>query len=439
MCTGFVVNELWVATSRRCVELPLQMMVEAGGHNLGIIHDSVKRLVASIVYPPNPEENDIALVQLDYPLYFSSKVGSAKLPEVGFDFPAQAIFAGWGTNNQGESGKILQKINVTRVQGSTCQPEFASEVCYDAGESIGPCHGGDIGGPLMCGEDRTVCGILGGQNGDCPANRTEPEFYTDISLFTPWIREVAGIREEDESPVFEQVGKCGGVITATSARISYNTTAGAGSCTWIVKGLSDIRLVLTSLNAAPNDQLLVTPLAFLQWHMYMEDPIVLEELNRDYHFHNSIFLITFAAGGGSAPGGGPRSFSLEYFGSGWDQGNFFNELHHLGSSSGQFSYPVGGGQYQHNRRELIVVDPPERVATAGLTFTKMDIGYDSFGCHYERVRIYEFDLPQSNWTQKSLVCGTNLPVPIESTSGTFLVLFQSYDRYTGDGFSFEWN
>ncbi|OXA46136.1 Trypsin-1 [Folsomia candida] len=434
-CGGAVISPDWIITAANCATWPLSgYKITAGDHNIDVVEGTEQtREVVQIVIHPNYEsesaskfENDIALMKVSPPFEFNEFVQPVVIPEANFTPTDYATITGWGMLSAGGSyASNLMKVDVPLVDDTTCDVFgflVPSMVCYGGGDKDG-CLGDD-GGPLVCGDSQTLCGIFSvGHCGDLPG------VYTEVSYFGDWIRRSVVPTEEDPWPV-ESITTCGGRIAASSAEIKFQLGSSIRAdqrCVWVLKPpYESSRFRLSSSGLGENDGLYLTSFANSQPGTQQQ----MTRVGQNYTIKSGFILVTLNVG--NAP---TRGFRLEFFSSGLlsvtkDVTGFAR----LTTSTGNFSYPIGGGRYRDNENALFVINPTAP-AMRTLMFSRMDVENHS-ECGYDAIMIY-------NWYNNQYIqvvrhCGSSLPPTTTFQSGLGLVTFESDDVFTTTGFDFEW-
>jgi trypsin len=441
-CGASLISEYFAVTAAHCVGgSPSQYTLVAGEHNINVVegNEQTRQVVQIIIHPsydtPVDTENDIAILKVSAPFNFTPEVQPVILPDLNFAPTAVATVAGWGDLTEGGSSPVvLMKVDVPYVEDAPCNASYATVnlvvtetmVCYGEGGKDS-CQG-DSGGPIVCGADKTLCGIVSWGRG-C-ARPGFPGVYTETSYYREWIREVTTRHEEDAVPSID-VTTCGGRIDSSSAAVNFNLGADipAGQrCVWTVKTPYDsLRIGIQQSGLRAEDKLYVTELTATGPGRQFELATVGEDLN----IAGGLYLITLIAG----PTAGATGFSLQYFASGYaDATPALSGYASLSDASGSYSYPVDGGNYDNDENAAFILNPSE-TGDRTLTFTRMDVETDS-SCSYDAVAVFVW--MNNMYTQLSRFCGTAIPAPFQIPGGLSLVTFTSDGSIVNTGFSFSW-
>ncbi|CAL4104491.1 unnamed protein product, partial [Meganyctiphanes norvegica] len=200
-CGGSIINDRFILTAAHCVEdkLPEDIHVRFAETNRD--GDAEIAMVKNIYIKDYTEytHHDIALIEIEEPIYFSAVKMPVCLPPNGKQEFAgiEAIVTGWGRLEwNGELADVLQKVSVDVMSTKECEKKSQYKgnqvhkkiICAGARKKDA-CQG-DSGGPLVyqIGDYYEQIGIVSW--GIKCAKKEYPGIYTKVSAYRNWIDEV---------------------------------------------------------------------------------------------------------------------------------------------------------------------------------------------------------------------------------------------------------
>lgn len=130
-CGGFIISHDAIITAAHCIygRENSKFQIRAGSdlRSQGGQIVNVTKMFLHPDYQPSGFYNDIAVLKLQNPLHFNSKVRHTPLPAKGRKVPngAPLLVSGWGTLTwQGSSPERLQQVIVPAVSNQDCAKAY---------------------------------------------------------------------------------------------------------------------------------------------------------------------------------------------------------------------------------------------------------------------------------------------------------------------------
>ncbi|XP_051744607.1 trypsin I-P1-like [Ctenopharyngodon idella] len=215
LCGGTLINKDWVLSAAHCFEESSDISdpdivmyfghLNQSGSNPHEIIRTASRIIRHSNYNDQPNNNDIALVQLNSSVPFSDYIKPVCLAAAGSVFSAgtESWVTGWGTLQSGDTDlpNTLQEVMIPIVSNSDCYKAYgginisitSNMICAGLLNKGGKdsCQG-DSGGPMVSKKDSLwiQSGIVSFGKG-CALPKY-PGVYTRVSQYQNWIKSYMG-------------------------------------------------------------------------------------------------------------------------------------------------------------------------------------------------------------------------------------------------------
>uniref|UniRef100_A0A8C2FP03 Acrosin n=1 Tax=Cyprinus carpio TaxID=7962 RepID=A0A8C2FP03_CYPCA len=210
ICGGSVISHWWVVTASHCFKNSnnYKLRIVAGvnsrsKYGMGVQYRSVQQVILHENFSRLNYDNDVALLHLHHPLYFTKHVQPLCIMENEMDEKqlsfSSCYITGWGSSVlEGMLFSTLQEAEVDLIDTGICNQSSwynghvnDNMICagfYKGG--VDTCQG-DSGGPLQCFSKDMERFYLYGvtSHGEDCALPKKPGIYTRASRYTVWLRE----------------------------------------------------------------------------------------------------------------------------------------------------------------------------------------------------------------------------------------------------------
>uniref|UniRef100_A0A4W3JXD1 Peptidase S1 domain-containing protein n=1 Tax=Callorhinchus milii TaxID=7868 RepID=A0A4W3JXD1_CALMI len=196
ICGASIVSNRWLLSAAHCFQDSdsIRYTIKLITHfmavmNTRIVTRSIKRITVHSKYNQYTSDYDIALLELNAPVFFSDTIQPICLPAATHVFSngAHCYVTGWGSTRKEARVKMIPLSTCNKLYENGVTPRMLCAGYLHGG--VDACQG-DSGGPLVClekGKKWFLAGIVSWGEGCARHNR--PGVYTRVSRFRDWIKQ----------------------------------------------------------------------------------------------------------------------------------------------------------------------------------------------------------------------------------------------------------
>uniref|UniRef100_A0A8B9TAB2 Suppression of tumorigenicity 14 n=1 Tax=Anas platyrhynchos TaxID=8839 RepID=A0A8B9TAB2_ANAPL len=211
VCGASLVSETWLVSAAHCfLELQdasqwtayLGLTDQGNRNDANVQTRKIKRIISHPYFNDYTYDYDIAVMELQSPVTFSSVVQPICLPDSTHQFPVgkDLWVTGWGATVEGGSGaSILQKAEIRVINQTICNQLLSGQLtprmmCVGIlTGGVDACQG-DSGGPLISVEANSRMFLAGVVSwGDGCAQKEKPGVYSRVTALRGWIKQHTGL------------------------------------------------------------------------------------------------------------------------------------------------------------------------------------------------------------------------------------------------------
>ncbi|XP_068773120.1 suppressor of tumorigenicity 14 protein isoform X3 [Struthio camelus] len=216
ICGASLISERWLVSAAHCFgylqgisysnsklwTAYLGLTDQRNRNDANVQARAIKRIISHPNFNDYTFDYDIAVMELQEPVTFSSVVQPICLPDSTHNFPAgkDLWVTGWGATVEGGSGATtLQKAEIRLINQTVCNELLSGQLtprmmCVGIlTGGVDACQG-DSGGPLVSVEASNRMFLAGVVSwGDGCAQRQKPGVYTRLTKLRPWLKEQTGL------------------------------------------------------------------------------------------------------------------------------------------------------------------------------------------------------------------------------------------------------
>uniref|UniRef100_A0A672UR94 Suppressor of tumorigenicity 14 protein homolog n=1 Tax=Strigops habroptila TaxID=2489341 RepID=A0A672UR94_STRHB len=216
ICGASLVSESWLVSAAHCFQQMqgtsysdaslwtayLGLTDQSDRSNANVQTRKIKRIISHPYFNDYTYDYDIAVMELQSPVTFSSFVQPICLPDATHVFPVgkDLWVTGWGATTEGGSGSsILQKAEIRLINQTVCNQLLTDQLtprmmCVGIlTGGVDACQG-DSGGPLVSVEASSRMFLAGVVSwGEGCAQRNKPGVYSRVTSLRDWIQQQTGL------------------------------------------------------------------------------------------------------------------------------------------------------------------------------------------------------------------------------------------------------